>query len=110
MRFTFSRAALQASLALFIASMAGFASAQSIKPGLWETTGKIGGEKGSQFAAAILKMQEQMTAMPPEQRKKMAEMMTKQGMPASFGTDGVNTTKICISKEMVDAEIGRAHV
>ena len=104
MRFTFSRVlVLHAYLALFLASIAGFASAQNMKPGLWEVASKMSGEKGSQFAEALLKMQEQMISMPLEQRKQIEAMLLEKGMATSFEVGGVTSTKICISKEMIEA-------
>ena len=46
---------------------------------------------------AMVDMQKQLAAMPPEQRKMMQDMMGKQGM--AMGPGG-NAVKVCISKEM----------
>ena len=75
------------------------ASAQSIKPGLWEMQHKMGGSP--QMDQAMAQMQKQMAAMSPAQRKQMETMMGKQGvaMPTP-GAGGGMATKICISPEM----------
>jgi hypothetical protein len=78
-------------------------AAQTMKPGLWEITNKMGGsgESGAKMAAAMEQMQKQMASMPPEQRKQMEKMMAQQGVNMSPGTAGGGmSTKICISKEM----------
>ena len=73
--------------------------AQTLKPGLWETTSKMGGSPEIELAMA--KMQQQLASMPPEQRKAMQEMMAKQGVSmAANGTDMV--AKVCVTKEMAE--------
>jgi hypothetical protein len=71
-----------------------------MKPGLWEINNKMqaDGKMGQDMAT----MQQSMADMPPEQRKMMQEMMTKQGM--TVGNDGPGTigTKVCMTKEMVE--------
>jgi len=75
------------------------ASAQSIKPGLWEMQHKMGGNP--QMDQAMAQMQQQMAAMSPAQRKQMEAMLGQQGvaMPTP-GTGGGMATKICITPEM----------
>ncbi len=75
------------------------AQAQSTKPGLWEITHKVGGN--AQLDAAMAQAQQQMAAMPPDQRKMMEDMMSKQGitMPTA-GAGGGMAMKICITPEM----------
>jgi hypothetical protein len=52
---------------------------------------------------AMSKLDKQMAAMPPEQRKMMQDMMAKQGVAlGGSATGGGSTLKICISKEMAD--------
>lgn len=75
------------------------ASAQSIKPGLWEMQHKMSGNP--QMDQAMAQMQKQMAAMSPAQRKQMEAMMGQQGvsMP-SPGTGGGMAMKVCITPEM----------
>lgn len=75
------------------------ASAQSVKPGLWEMQHKMGGNP--QMDQAMAQMQKQMAAMSPAQRKQMEAMMGQQGvgMP-SPGTGGGMAMKVCITPEM----------
>ncbi len=77
------------------------AAAQTMKPGLWEVTSKMGGDHGSKMAAAQEQMQKQLAAMPPEQRKQMEKMMAQQGMgmPGAAPGGGMSA-RVCISKEM----------
>lgn len=82
------------------------AAAQTMKPGLWEVTNKMGGEQGAQMAAAQAEMQKQMASMPPEQRKMMQDMMAKQGvgMGAGMGMGGPGgmNVKVCMTKDMTE--------
>jgi hypothetical protein len=87
--------------ALAAGAFAVSASAQNLKPGLWEVTNKMqsaSGEMEKQMAQA----QEQMAKMPPEQRKMMEDMMAKQGMKMGAGGPGSSSVKVCMSKEMVE--------
>ncbi|MBY0271570.1 MAG: DUF3617 domain-containing protein [Burkholderiales bacterium] len=78
------------------------AAAQTMKPGLWEITNKMGGsgDSGAKMAAAMEQMQKQMASMSPEQRKQMEKMMAQQGVNMSPGAGGGMSTRICITKEM----------
>jgi hypothetical protein len=71
------------------------APAQVIKPGLWETNNKMGGNAKMQEAMTL--MQQQMALLSPEQRQRAEGMMAKQGV--SIGNDGV-AVKMCITPEM----------
>ncbi|MES2150226.1 MAG: DUF3617 domain-containing protein [Pseudomonadota bacterium] len=73
------------------------ASAQNMKPGLWELNSKMQSGNG-QLEQAMAEMQKQMASMPPEQRKMMEGMMAKQGV--SMGGGGM-LAKVCVTKEMV---------
>jgi hypothetical protein len=77
------------------------ASAQNLKPGLWELNNKMTSSSG-QMEQAMAQAQAQMAKMPPEQRKKMEEMMAKQGVGMSTGSGGGMSVKICMTKEMVE--------
>ncbi|MEO7497019.1 MAG: DUF3617 domain-containing protein [Massilia sp.] len=72
------------------------APATKIKPGLWESTSKMGaGDSRMQQAMAMLQ------SLPPEQRKMMESAMAKQGV--SMSADGGVQAKVCVSKEMAEA-------
>jgi hypothetical protein len=66
-----------------------------IKPGLWETSSKMGGNARMQDAMALL--QQQMANLSPEQRQRAEGMMAKHGV--SIGTDGV-AVKMCVTPAM----------
>lgn len=72
------------------------AAAQNMKPGLWEINNKMGGEQGAQMA----QLQQQLASMPPEQRKMMQDMMSKQGVNMAPGAGGGMAVRICVTKEM----------
>lgn len=78
------------------------AAAQTMKPGLWEITNKMGGsgDTGAKMAAAQEQMQKAMASMPPEQRKQMEKMMAQQGVNMAPGKGGGMSSRICVSKEM----------
>ena len=76
------------------------AQAQTMKPGLWEMTSKVGGNP--QMDQAMAEMQKQMAAMSPEQRKMMEGMMGKQGMGMGAAAGGGFAIKACITKEMAE--------
>jgi hypothetical protein len=84
------------------ALLASAASAQTMKPGLWEITNQMQGAQGSQAAGAMAEMQKQLASMPPEQRKMMEEMMAKQGVQMGKSTNGGMAIKVCMTKEMVE--------
>jgi hypothetical protein len=73
------------------------ATAQSIKPGLWEINNKTSGD--GKLEAAMVMLEQQLAAMGPEQRKSMEEMMARQGVSLGKGGSGV-TVKMCMTKEM----------
>jgi len=92
---------LHALVALAAGAFAVTASAQNLKPGLWEVTNKMqsaSGEMEKQMAQA----QQQMANMPPEQRKMMQEMMAKHGVQMGAGGSGGMVVKTCMTKEMVE--------
>ena len=83
-----------------LASGAVAAAAQTMKPGLWEMSSKMAGGSG-EMERAMAESQKHMDAMPPAQRKKMEEMMAKQGI--SMGKPGGGmSAKVCMTKEMID--------
>lgn len=75
------------------------AAAQSVKPGLWEITQRIGGNP--QVEAAMAQMQQQMAALSPEQRRAMQDMLAKQGlsMPGAAAGGGMSM-RFCLTPEM----------
>lgn len=81
--------------------LGGSAQAQKIAPGLWEHTVTM---KMTGMEAAQAQMKEQMDRMPPEQRKRMEEMMASRGGPGAAGGMGMmsgqpTTVKVCITAE-----------
>ena len=80
--------------------LATVAQAQKLAPGLWEnsSTMQMQGADGK-TNDAMAKMQQQMAAMPPDQRKMMEEMMAKQGVGIGGAGAKPNTVRVCISPE-----------
>jgi hypothetical protein len=87
-------------LAAFALSAALPAAAQTLKPGLWEMQHKVGGN--ARMDQAMAEMQQQMAAMPPDQRKQMEAMMAGRGVQMGRAGDGAMAMKICMTKEMVE--------
>lgn len=76
------------------------ANAQTMKPGLWEMSTKTAGGSG-EMERAMAESQKHMAAMSPVQRKKMEEMMAKQGIRMGQPGGGISA-KMCMTKEMID--------
>jgi hypothetical protein len=73
------------------------ASAQTLKPGLWETTHQMSSSSGE-----MEKAQAEMANMPPEHRKMMEKMMAEHGMKKGPGGPGGMSVRTCMTKEMVE--------
>jgi len=73
------------------------ASAQTLKPGLWEMTSKTNNPELDQ---AMADMRQQMAQMPPEQRRQMEAMMARQGV--QMGQGGGMSMRMCMTREMVE--------
>ena len=75
------------------------AGAQTMRPGLWETSTKM--EGSGETGRAMAEAQKQLDNLPPEQRKLMAAMMAKQGVGMGQQA-GHMSVKLCLTKEMVE--------
>lgn len=71
-----------------------------MRPGLWEQSFTMKSQSG-QMEQAMRDMQKQLATMPPEQRKKMEEMMGQHGM--HMGASG-RSMKMCITKEQSERD------
>jgi hypothetical protein len=89
--------------ALLLGGAATLASAQQMKPGLWEITNKMQSSSG-QMEQGMAQMQQQMANMPPEQRKMVEDMMKQRGMSMAPGSGGAMTVKFCMTKEMAERQ------
>ena len=88
------------SASLILLGMAFGASAQTMKPGLWEIGNKMQSASG-EMEKGMADLQQQMATMPPEQRKMMQDMMGKQGVSISAAPGGGMAIKVCLTPEMV---------
>ncbi|HEY8048326.1 MAG TPA: DUF3617 domain-containing protein [Ramlibacter sp.] len=78
-----------------------FASAQNVKPGLWESTHTTQFSGNSDQQQKMAQAQQQIANMPPEQRKMMEEMMKQRGMSLNVRSGGTAmTVKYCMTPEM----------
>ena len=94
--------ALTALALLAAATLPTHATAQTMKPGLWEITNQMQGAAGGQMEGAMAQMQKQMAAMSPEQRKMVEDMMAKKGVQMGATSGGGMSVKVCMTQEMVD--------
>jgi hypothetical protein len=77
--------------------------AQTLKPGLWEINSRM--QMGANLDKELAQMQQQMATLPPEQRKKMEDMMARQGLAmGSGGSPGVMSVRICMTREMAERD------
>jgi hypothetical protein len=88
-------------IALGAAALAAGASAQTLRPGLWEVTNHMRTGSGD-MEKAMAQAREQLAAMPPEQRKMMEEMLAKHGLKMGAGGPATISTKICMTREMAE--------
>ena len=84
-----------AALAAGIVAGQALAEVEQMRHGLWQHTFTMKSQSGD-MEKQMREMQQQLAAMPPEQRKMMEQMMASQGM--SLGPDS-QTVSVCISKE-----------
>jgi hypothetical protein len=79
------------------------ASAQNLKPGLWEMIQTTKGGN-AQMEKGRAQAQQNMANMTPEQLKAMEEMMAKHGVKMNpAGPAGGQTITTCMTKEMVES-------
>jgi hypothetical protein len=84
--------------ALVAATFSVGASAQNLKPGLWEVTHNMK-SSGGDIEQGKAQAQREMANLPPEQRKMMEKMMAERGMKSG---PGGSTVKVCMTREMVE--------
>jgi hypothetical protein len=88
-------------LAAALAAFSCAASAQSLKPGLWEINQKM--DMAGAQDPRMAQMQQQMANMPPEQRKMMEAAMAQQGVKMGpAGPGGGMIIQMCMTKEMAE--------
>jgi hypothetical protein len=82
-----------------LASLMMPAWSQTIKPGLWEITSKIGGNTKS--VAEASQMQALVANMKPDERKGIEDMLARQGIKMGTGPDaGAMIVQTCITPVM----------
>ncbi len=95
-------------LGLLLLGVTGLASAQTMKPGLWEISTQMQGGSGD-MSDAMAKAQKRMESMPPEQRKMVQDMMAKQGLQMGSAPGGGMSIKICMTQDMVNRNEFASH-
>jgi hypothetical protein len=94
-------------LAIALAGSTLSASAQTMKPGLWEIKNNMSTSSG-ELEKAMAMAQKEMAKMPADQRKMVEDMMAKQGIGMS-ASSGNPTIKVCMTKEMIERNDLAAH-
>ena len=90
-------------VAAALAAATSAAFAQSMKPGLWEVRSRM--QMGAQLDQQVVQLQQQMAAMPAEQRKMMEDMLARQGVKlGAASAPGTLDLQVCISKEMAERD------
>jgi hypothetical protein len=87
-----------AAIAFTLSACAAAATAQDLKPGLWEMKSKMSADGKAMPGAE--EMAAQMQAMSPEQRKMVEQMMAQRGV--GMGADG-HSVRYCMTPEAAKA-------
>jgi hypothetical protein len=77
------------------------ASAQNMKPGLWEVTNNVK-SSGGEMEKGLAQARQEMANMPAEQRKMMEEAMAKQGVKLGAAGPGGISARMCMTREMAE--------
>lgn len=79
------------------------ATAQTLKPGLWELNNRIA-SASPETMAVMAAAQQQMANMPPEQRAAMEQMMARHGVNMNLGDNGGVKITYCLTREMAEKQ------
>jgi hypothetical protein len=85
-------------VALLAGTGAAAAQAQKLLPGLWEHQAQIKTGNG-EMEAAMARMQQQLAALTPEQRKQMEAAMGGRGIAMGTAPGQPMTIKVCLTPE-----------
>ncbi|MDN4052230.1 DUF3617 domain-containing protein [Massilia sp. YIM B02763] len=77
------------------------ASAQTIKPGLWDLSSQFS-SPDKQVQSAMNAAQQTMQNMSPEQRAQMETLLRQNGVQLDIGSGGAVRTKVCVTREMAE--------
>jgi hypothetical protein len=97
-RMTMNRIAI--TMAALAAAASFTAQAQTIKPGVWETSSKVSTADVQTSQTLDMAMQ-QLANMPPAQRAQMEALLARNGVSApKVGSDGAIALRGCVTPEM----------
>ena len=94
-----ARALLGALLAAAVATALP-AGAQTLRPGLWETSSVLS-SADPQTQAGLSQMQKHLAGLTPEQRESMQQMLKRNGVELDLGANGALRTRMCLTREMI---------
>jgi len=86
-----------------LAALALPASAQTLKPGLWELSNRIASGSPETMGAMAM-AQQQMANLSPEQRKTMEQMMARHGVAMNLAEGGGVKLTYCLTREMAEKQ------
>jgi hypothetical protein len=75
------------------------ASAQTIKPGLWDLSSQFSSPDPT-LQAAMNSMQSRLANLPPDQRAQLEATLRQNGVQLDAGSGGALRTKVCMTPEM----------
>lgn len=93
-------AVIAACAALPAGAGAAAAAAETLKPGLWETTSNLS-SADPQTQAAMSQVQKRLSGMSASQRQQLQGMLKQHGVQADIGAGGAVRTRFCMTREMI---------
>ncbi|KQQ45722.1 hypothetical protein ASF61_18775 [Duganella sp. Leaf126] len=94
------RRALTVTLTFPALLLGALAQAQTVKPGLWETSSKVS-TADIQTSAALDMAMQQLGNLPPAQKAQMDAFLAKNGVSSpTVGSDGAIAVRACVTPEM----------
>lgn len=87
--------------ALLLLACALPASAQNIKPGLWDLSSQFTSPDPT-LQSAMNSMQQRLANLPPEQRARIESALRQNGVQVDPGSKGGLRTRVCMTREMAE--------
>jgi hypothetical protein len=104
MKKTYYIATLFAGLSMAAILPAGAASTtETMRPGLWETTGNLS-SSDPQTQAAMSQVQKRLAGMSPAQRQQLQGMLKQHGVQADLDAGGAVRSRVCLTREMIERQ------
>jgi hypothetical protein len=85
---------------LFAAVSTAAGAAETLRPGLWETTSTLS-STDPQTQAAMSQVQKRLAGMSPAQRQSLQGMLKQHGVRADLDSGGAIRSRVCMTREMI---------